>query len=217
MITQTTAPTATAARVAVGGLAAFAVATVVAGVADPGYDPVREGISALAAVGSPSAYVMIAGFLALAAATVAAGAGLWTHLRTGAAGRIGAALVVLAGAGMVVAAFARQDCSDFVGECAAAEAAGTLSDHHMIHQLVSLAVFTLLAVAAFVLGRGLRRNGAPRWAAVASPLVGLAALVVTAMLVTVGFGEQAGLVQRAWVLLVFGWPVLLAARAFREA
>jgi hypothetical protein len=37
------------------GLEIFAVASVVAGALHPGYDPLREGISALAATTSPSA------------------------------------------------------------------------------------------------------------------------------------------------------------------
>src|SRR6478735_7931861 len=58
-----------------------------------------EGISALAATGSPAAPIMIAGFLALALGTVAAGVALWVRLPVGLAGRIGAVLVVLAGLG----------------------------------------------------------------------------------------------------------------------
>jgi hypothetical membrane protein len=223
MTTSATLPPTTArgwpatARLAAGGLAGFAQASVAAGLADPGYDPVREGISALAATNSPSAYVMIAGFLMLAGGTIAAGVGIWSRLRVGIAGRVGAALVVLAGVGMVVAAFARQDCSDFIGACAAAEQAGTLSDHHVLHQLVSLLVFTLLAVAAFVLARGLRRSGAWAHLAMPSTLVGVAGIVFTAVLVAVGFGEAAGLVQRLWVLVVFGWPAVLAAAARRAS
>jgi len=93
------------------GLEIFAVASVVAGALDPGYDPLREGISALAATTSPSAAVMIGGFLALAVGTISAGLALWSRLSRGTAGRIGAGLVLLAGAGMVVVAPARQDCS----------------------------------------------------------------------------------------------------------
>jgi len=147
------------------GLEIFTVASVVAGALDPGYDPLREGISALAATTSPSAAVMIGGFLALAVGTISAGLMLWSRLSRGTAGRIGAGLVLLAGAAMVVVALARQDCSELIGACAAAERAGTLSGHHVLHQLVSLAVFAVLIAALFVLPRGLRRNRQwARWA-----------------------------------------------------
>ena len=205
------------ATVAVACGAVFALATVVAGLLHPTYDPVREGISALAATTSPSAVVMIGGFLALAAGTVAAGVALWSRLRRGAAGRVGAALVLVAGAGMVVAGLARQDCSELIGACTAAERAGTLTAHHVLHQLVSLAVFAALATALFVLPRGLTRN-AP-WARLAVPtrLAGIAALVLFAALFSGVSGDVGGLVQRAFIALVFGWPVLLAALPGRAA
>ncbi len=94
----------------------------------------------------------------------------------GVAGRIGAVLVVLAGLGMVVVGLNQQDCSELIGACAAAEAAGTLSDHHVVHQLASLAVFLVLAIAMFPSARGLRRNGGPAGVAVATRLVGVVGL-----------------------------------------
>jgi hypothetical protein len=193
------------------GLEIFAVASVVAGALDPGYDPRREGISALAATTSPSAAVMIGGFLALAVGTISAGLALWSRLSRGTAGRIAAGLVLLAGAGMVVVALARQDCSELIGACAAAERAGTLSGHHVLHQLVSLAVFAALIAALFVLPRGLRRNQPWARCAVPTRLAGLAALVALVALLSGSSGDLGGLVQRAFIVLVFGWPVLLAA------
>ena len=197
------------ARVACVGFAVFALATAVAGLWDPGYDPVREGISALAATGSPSAPIMIIGFLALAVGTAAAGVTLWGRLPAGVAGRVGATMVVLAGLAMVVVGLNQQDCSELVGACVAAEAAGTLSDHHVVHQLVSLAVFLVLTIAMFPLARGLRRNGGP---AVATRLVGVVGGLVIATIMTVGLGAVGGLVQRLFVALLFGAPVVLAAR-----
>jgi hypothetical membrane protein len=193
------------------GFAAFAASVVAAGALDPGYSHVREGISALAATDSPAAWIMITGFLGLAGGTMAAGITLWVRLGTGVAGRIGAAMVTLAGAAMVVVGLNQQDCSDFTGACAPLEAAGTLSTHHMIHQLVSLAVFTVLAVATFPLARGLRRSVVWAHLAVPTRLSGLVAILVIAMLLTVGFGDVAGVVQRLFVALLFGLPVLLAA------
>jgi hypothetical membrane protein len=197
--------------VAIVGFGAFTLSIAAAGALYPGYSHVREGISALAATDSPSAWIMIAGFLALAVATVSTGVTLWVRLRTTIAGRIGAALVVLAGFGMVVAALARQDCSDARAACAAAESAGTVSGHHVIHQLGSLAVFLVLTIALSVLARGLRKNRA--WAHLALPtrLAGLAAFAGIAILVTVGFGAVEGLVERAVITLLFGLPIVLAA------
>jgi hypothetical protein len=202
---------------ALAGAAVFALAAAVAGLLDPGYDPVREGISALAATTSPSAAVMIGGFLALAVGTMSAGVALRRRLRHSTAGRVGAGLVLLAGAGTVVVALARQDCSELIGACAAAERAGTLSGHHVLHQLVSLAVFAALVTALFVLPRGLGRDERSARLAVPTRLAGLAALVVLAALLSGVTGEVGGLVQRVFVALVFGWPVLLAALPGRTA
>ncbi|HKQ42609.1 MAG TPA: DUF998 domain-containing protein, partial [Pseudonocardia sp.] len=92
---------------------------------------------------------------------VAAGVALWVRLPLGVGGRIGAVLVVPAGLGMVIVGLNQQDCSELVGACAAAEAAGTLSDHHVVHQLASLAVYVLLVIAMFPMARG----AAPQWGA----------------------------------------------------
>jgi hypothetical protein len=121
-----------------------------------------------------------------------AGVTLWTRLPVGVPGRIGAAMVLLAGLAMVVAGLHRQDCSELVGACSAAEATGTLSDHHVIHQLVSLAVFLVLTIAMFPLARGWRRNGGPARLAVATRIVGGVGVLVIAMMVTVGFGGRGG-------------------------
>ncbi len=112
---------------------------------------------------------------------------------------------------MVVAGLARQDCSELIGACAAAEASGTLTGHHVLHQLVALAVFAALVLALFVLPRGLRRTP---WARTAGPtrLAGVAALVLLLALLGGATGDVGGLAQRVFLALAFGWPVLLAAR-----
>jgi FtsH-binding integral membrane protein len=95
--------------------------------------------------------------------------------------------------------------------CGAAEAAeaGTLSDHHVVHQLASLAVFLVLVIAMFPLARGLRRNGGPAGVAVATRLVGVVGMLVIAAMTTVGLGDLGGVVQRLFIALLFGAPVAL--------
>jgi hypothetical protein len=66
---------------------------------------------------------MIVGFLALALGTAAAGVALWVRRSVGIAGRVGAAMVLLAGPAMVVVDLNQQDCSELIGACSAAEAA----------------------------------------------------------------------------------------------
>ena len=93
--------------------------------------------------------------------------------------------------------------------CGAAEAAGTLSDHHAVHQLGSLAVFLVLVIAMFPSARGLRRNGGPAGVAVATRLVGVVGMLVIAAMMTVGLGDLGGVVQRLFIALLFGAPVAL--------
>ena len=83
--------------------------------------------------------------------------------------------MVLAGLGMVVVGLNQQDCSELVGACAAAEAAGTLSDHHVVHRLASLAVFLVLVIAMSRWPAGCA-NGGPAGVAVATRLVGVVGL-----------------------------------------
>jgi hypothetical protein len=94
---------------------------------------------------------------------------------------------------------------------------GRLRRGRGLHQLVSRAVFAALVTALFVLPRGLTRNEA--WARLTVPtrLAGVTALVVLAALLSGVSGDVGGLVQRAFIALVFGWPVLLAALPGRTA
>lgn len=196
------------------GAAVFAVAIVIAGALHPGYSHLREGISALSATNSPSAPIMIVGFVGLAVSVVAAGLGLFRALPAGVTGRAAAVIVTVAGALIVVVGLARQSCSDFIGECTAGEEAGTLPLHHVVHQLVSLLVFVLAIIATAVLARGLARNGLRRLAW-PSALVSLVSFVTIALLVFGAPGPAAGLVQRLLVLVLFGWIIAAAPLAGR--
>ncbi|MDG6106091.1 DUF998 domain-containing protein [Dactylosporangium aurantiacum] len=202
------------AKISSAGAAVFAAATVIAGALYPGYSHQREAVSQLAATGSPGAPVMIVGFLALAAGTVAAGLALRRLLPAGAAGRTAGALMVVAGALLVVAGLARPACSDWIGACTAAERAGTLPLRHVVHNLVSPLVFVLLIAAVLTLARGLARNGARRlaWPSLA---VGLVSCVTLAALVTGAVPAAPGLLQRLFLLVLFGWIVAVAPLAAR--
>jgi hypothetical protein len=201
----------TSARIGLAGLAGmatFAGAALVAGLRQPGYDPGHDMISTLAAQDATSPVVMIGCFLAAAAALLVAGVTLFGRLRSF-AGRTGAGLVTLAGAGMVVAGLARQDCSQTSAACLARESAGLASTAHWTHQFSSMALFTALVVAAPLLARGLRRSS--RWRHLARPMrwTAPAGLVGLVTFLSQAEGDHAGLAQRAFLLVVFSWPVWL--------
>jgi hypothetical membrane protein len=202
------APIRALSRTAVGSAAAAVGAILVAGLVDPGYSAVSEGISALASHESQAAPIMIVGFMAMALALLTAGVALFRLLPTRRA-KAAAILVVLSGLATVVVGFARLDCSTLQTECLAREHAETVSGGHVLHNLVSLLLFVLLSVAAFLWGAGLRRLGERRLARITL----LAAVLTVAFFVwfmSGAYGSAGGLVQRVFIPLAYGWPVLLA-------
>lgn len=208
------------ARVAVGGIALFFVAAVVVAALTPGYSHIREAISGLAATDNPAGGLMIAGFVAGAVGFAAAAAVFWQRFAGITSGRAAAVMTGLGAAGMLVAGFARQDCSEYRAGCIDAGAAPLASTHFWVHQYVSLLMFVLLTAMMFVLARALRRSG--RWAGLARPtrIVGAALVVGTLLLMTVGAGDYSGLAQRVYLGLMAGWPaavaVLISSRPARS-
>ena len=203
------------ARLGAAGIATFFGIAVVTAAVTPGYRWTRDGISALAALDSPYAWAMIAGFLAAAAGLLATGLGLWQRFGGVRSGRIGAGLVVVAGGLMATAGVARQDCSDIRPECIDHGDAPLASTHYWVHQYVSLALFLTLVIATFVLVRAARRTEGFGHLAMPTRIVAITGLLLTVSIVTVGYGDLSGLVQRPYLALAFGWPVLLAGWAPR--
>ncbi|MEV4512537.1 DUF998 domain-containing protein [Dactylosporangium sp. NPDC049525] len=194
------------ARISYAGAALFVAAVVVAGALYPGYSHLKEAASQLAATNSPSAPIMIVGFFALATSTVAAGLGLFQHLPVGAAAKIAGVLTLISGALLVVAGLARNSCSEWIGACKAAEEAGTIPLHHVVHDLVSLLLFLLLIAAVFTLARAVARNGARKlvWPSIA---VGVVSFVTMVAMVSGAVPAASGLLQRVFLLVLFGWII----------
>lgn len=196
------------------GLGGFAGGVILAGALDPGYSHRSEGMSALASLESQAAGIMTVAFLSLVVATVAAGLSLLFTLG-GKSGRTAGVLVTLAGIGMVGVTFARQSCSSLQQACLDRESAGDVAGSHVVHNLVSLVVFVLLVAAGFVLASALRRT--PRLTHL-TRRVRVAAFASLALMIWFGsaaYGDNGGLVQRAFLAIAFGLPVLVALRASR--
>jgi hypothetical protein len=205
-----------AARLGAAGVATFFAASIVTAAVTPGYRSTRDQISALAAMDSPHAWLMIAGFLAAAAGLAATGVGLAKRYGGTLSGRIAAGLVLLASPLMVTAGLARQDCSEALESCIDHGAAPLASTQFWVHQYVSLAMFLVLVVAGFALVRAVRRTEGLGYLKVPARVVAYSSLLVTVSAVTVGFGAYAGLVQRPYLALLFGWPILVAGIAPRR-
>jgi hypothetical membrane protein len=216
-----TTPTTTAhrwsvsARVGAAGIAAFFATSVATAALTPGYRTAREAISALAATDSRYAPVMITGFLLAAIGLAATGIALWRRFGAALSGRIAAGLVILGSGLTATAGLARQDCSEARESCIDHGEGALASTHFWVHQYVSLALFVTLVIASFVLIRATRRTDGFAHLAVPTRIMAYVLLLTTLAAMTVGFGAVNGLVQRPYLALLFGWPVLLAGSAPR--
>jgi hypothetical protein len=198
-------------EVAATGVVGFFLAALIAGLATPGYSARHEAVSALAARDALWAPVMIAGFLLLAVGLAATGAALWRLLPVR-AGRAAAVLVGLTAALMATAGLARQDCSDRLPTCVDFGEATGASGSYWVHQYASLLGFLLLVVGLFLLARGVRRTGLAPELVLPARLVAVTSLLLT-VAVVVGpppVPAAYGWVQRVLLLLLLGWPVLVA-------
>ena len=199
----------TPARAAVAGFAVFVVATLVAAAATPGYDPVRENMSALASLQAPHAWIMLIGFAGLSFSAVAAGIAVRGHL-PGRSGALASAGLLLVGAGIACAGAAREDCSTALEACRALEASGAVSGHHMVHELVSGVTFLLLVGIGFLLARALRATPGAARLRTRIRMGAVASAIALIVFVTGAAGPVGGIVQRVFVALAFGLPILVA-------
>ena len=146
------------ARIAALGVAGFLIASVIAGSLSTGYSPAREAISALAATDAQHPVIMITGFVLGAIGLGAAAVGIWQRHRATLAGRVATVMIMLGAPGMIVAGFARQDCSERLPSCLDYGKAELATTHFWVHQYVSLAMFVIMSIAMFVLARALWRS-----------------------------------------------------------
>ena len=199
------------ARVGAAGVATFFATSIVVAAITPGYRSTRDAISALAAIDSPYAWVMIGGFLAAAVGLAATGIALWRRY-----GATPGVLLMVCSALMATAGLARQDCSEALPSCIDYDKAELASTHFWVHQYVSLTLFLLLVVTGFVLIGKVRRTAGFGYLTVPARVIAYTNLIVIGAAMTVGFGAVNGLVQRPSVALLFGWPIVLAGIAPRR-
>ena len=192
----------------------FTAAWLVAWPLQEQYSPRREDISALAALDAQHVWIMILGFIALGVGTTALGLGLMDALR-GWNGRVGSALVVAAGVGLVFAGLARNDCSSELTGCTAAVDAGDVSAHHQIHDLVSLLLFLSLIVAQFVCARAFRQDLQWRDLRTYSLVSGVLTLVLLVLYISEPIDGWNGIVQRIFLAVPWIWIVVLGLRLLR--
>jgi len=206
------------ARIAALGIAGFLIASVIAGSLSTGYGPAREAISALAATDAQHPVIMITGFVLGAIGLGAAAVGIWQRHRATLAGRVATVMIMLGAPGMIVAGFARQDCSERLPSCLDYDKAELATTHFWVHQYVSLAMFVIMSIAMFVLARALWRNVPWRHLTGWSILAGLLCFGTIALLMVdpPAVAPYMGYLQRIFIVILFGWPVLVAGLAGRN-
>ncbi len=193
----------------------FLTTALVEGACRPGYRPLRHPVSSLAL--GPRGRVQTANFVVAGTLYGGAAIGLARSGRT----EGGIAVPILVGAG----ALGLIGAGVFTADPVSGYPPGTpdqLTDRTrtgLLHDLASVPTFVCLPAAAFLDARRSWRQGR-RWWALYSAKSGAAALVAVA-LASAGFGQQprlvdrAGLFQRLFVGITFGWLTLLTARRLR--
>ena len=187
----------------------FTATWVSASLSRPGYDPLRDDLSALSATGAPQAWLMIVGFVVSGLLIVTFALGLARAPRRQGGSRPGAALIGLIGAGMIVIGLFQEDAPAPPG------LSGRGSLANQIHDAASVLVLLALVVAPPLVGRAVQRERGGRWlfrAAIGVSLVsGLLTVVYLARL-----SGWSGLVQRSLIAGPLLWLMLLAAHLLRR-
>jgi hypothetical protein len=199
-------------RVALLGASGFAVAATVGAIAAPDtYDSVRDTISILAAKDANLSWLMQGGFLALAAGLAAAAVALWRSLPF-LSGRAASALLLVASGATAVAGLAQVECNPALPACQPLLEASASTT---VHGRAALFVFLPLIITGFLLARATGRARMRLTSGVA--LWPIALIVATVDLGLVLAVEEvgtsiAGLLQRVFLTLCVGLPLLVVAR-----
>ena len=195
--------------VGAAGLVAFHLTWIVATAMEEGYRWQREFISALAAPTAERPVLMTIGFVALTVGILATALVVARHPGSG----VAVGFLLVAAAGSLVTTVSRQACSTNLPECAAVLRDDPLGSATRIHDLGATVFFVSLMAAGLALG----------WPSSRQPIARLVAWVVAGGLVAVltawllGSGANDGALERALVVLLSCWVVVLAAaRAGRQ-
>jgi hypothetical protein len=183
------------AGLAIGGAATFLAALVAMPLLRPDLDPMARWVAEYAR--GPLGWIMVVAYVGLAVAVWSLARGL---AAAGGFGRVGPALLAVAGVGALVAAVLPQDLTT---ADAAVTTVGT------VRQLALVPVFLSLFAALFLLTHHFR--GRPAFAALHRPALALASLSVAALALTfVADPSWRGLVTRGYDV---AWTVWLLAAA----
>jgi hypothetical protein len=186
------------------GAAMFVAVFTVLGVAQQGYRPSRQPVSAL--VLGEHGWVQIVNFVATGLAIGALALGVHRALPHTAAAGWGCALLGVVAVGLMASGVFMMD-----PPIDNASTVGGPSWHGRLHDVFGLVVFTALSAAAIVLSATLWSVHGLRWLSVMSVLAGVAcaALFVAFAATTEAGANTAGVWQRASIIVGWAWLAVL--------
>jgi hypothetical membrane protein len=172
----------------------FVAAFLVESALRPGYDPLRQTVSALAV--GPQGWQQVANFLVFGALLLLFAAGLWRATRT----VLVPVLVAVVAAGLIVSGLFVTDPIH----------SGTSTWHGTVHNLAAIPVFLgLPALGLVVAVQSVRR--APWWAAYSA----VTAVAMLGLIQGLASEAYAGLFQRITIVVGWTWLTALAVRSRR--
>jgi hypothetical protein len=176
------------------GLGGFWGAVLVAGAANPGYSQRRDYVSTLASRGAEHGWLGVLGIAAAAVGMLSA-ALLLRHLS-----RAPAVAMALAGAGFLVVAFTRLECSKGAAGCG-------LGGRFAISGATDVTHWTATTVSTVLVIAGIAMTGVAlvRLRRTLAGLASLAAAVVTTGAFLATGGQSPGDVQRLGIAVATGW------------
>jgi hypothetical protein len=193
------------------GALTFVAVFLVDGATRTGYRAARHPVSALAL--GDRGWVQSANFVLTGLSMAAFSLGLRRALEGGPTANWASALVLAFGIGLVASGVFAMDPLPDYPPGSGATGDEPLSWHAIAHDVAGLVVFTALPAAALVLaGRFLTSSGL-RWLGGASCAAGLlcAGLFVAFAAAYEAASGSAGLIQRASIVVGWGWIALVAA------
>jgi hypothetical protein len=202
---------------AVAGPLVFLATSVVASLLQEGYNPVRDAVSDLGRSGAPYNWVITIGFTAMAVGALALAVAVRRAWRTGTSRTVVPLMLVVTAITTFIAGMARVDCSESSSACRSLEAAGDVSGHHVLHQLIGLPLFLCMALVPLFAAR--RFRGEPAWRDLVRPSrwVSIVMALYIVAVAAVEAGPLMGLLQRVALTASYGWMIVLAWRLSTDA
>jgi hypothetical membrane protein len=196
--------------VAAAGPVVFAIGWVIGAATQPGFRVLRDGESALAAVGADHPWITVTGDTILGVGIIALAIALAAVL-SGSGRTVGCVVLAFAGVCTIIQAVVREDCVADLGFCAAAGRSDATTWRQVVHDSTSGVSFLAILAAASVLAAALCRNGWPTLATYSNATAAVGA-VLLAFFIVVSDSAIGGLAELLFLLAALGWVTILGVR-----